>query len=256
MACSPTFLINLDGSDERLRSASAQLDAAGLQFLRVPAFDGRNLTIAQFPDYDHARAIAYMGRPLRGGEIGCYLSHLDCARRFLADGAPFGVVLEDDMELAPDFADGLRAVLAWLAANPARKWDLINIGPNTHKIYTRLHDFEAGGHGHCLTHAHYFPMTTTGLIWSREGAQAFVGGHDRIWAPVDNYFRHWQTRRNRGLAVWPPLVTTSGAESEISGDGAKRSVAGRVPLYGLIKQRRLMGDKLTALRHKWRARRA
>lgn len=251
----PVYLINLDGSDDRLHSASAQLDAAGLSFQRVPAFDGRGLTIDQFPDYDAEVALHYLGRPMRGGEIGCYLSHLDCARRFLETGAPYGIVLEDDMQLAPGFSDGVRQVLDWLSAHPA-DWDLINIGANRHKIFTVLHSFDAGGSRHDLTLAHYFPMTTTALIWSRRGAEAFLSEHRTIWAAVDNYFRWWQTRADRGLAVWPPLVTTTGAESEIADAGAnRRSAAGRHPLYGLMKQRRLMTDKLIALRHKWRAQR-
>lgn len=250
----PVYLINLDGSDERLASASGQLVAAGVDFQRVPAFDGRKLRIEEFPDYDPRAALRYLGRPMRGGEIGCYLSHLDCARRFLATDAAQAVVLEDDMHLTPGFAEGVRKVLDWLAAHPMG-WDVINIGANRHKIYTVLHGFDAGGSRHDLTLAHYFPMTTTGLIWSRPGAQAFVEGHRTIWAAVDNYFRWWQTRTGRGLAVWPPLVTTTGAESEIADAGAnRRSVGGRHPLYGLMKQRRLLTDKAIAYAHKWRAR--
>ncbi len=249
----PVYLINLDGSDERLASARRQLEGAGVAFQRVPAFDGRKLRIEQFPDYDPRAALHYLGRPMRGGEIGCYLSHLDCARRFLATDAPHAVVLEDDMQLTPGFAEGVRKVLDWLATQPIG-WDLINIGSPRHKIYTVVHGFGAGGRHHDLTLAHYFPMTTTGLIWSRPGAQAFVDGHRTIWAAVDNYFRWWQTRAGRGLAVWPPLVTTTGAESEIADAGAnRRSAAGRHPLYGLMKQRRLLVDKVIAGIRKLRA---
>ena len=251
----PIYLINLDGSDERLRSASAQLDKVGLPFQRVPAFDGRKLTIDQFPDYDARAALHYMGRPLRGGEIGCYLSHLDCARRFLQSGESYGIVLEDDMQLAPGFAEGIAQVVGWLSLH-LEDWDLVNIGADSHKIFTVLHHFSAGGSRHALTAAHYFPMTATGLIWSRPGAQNFVSDHRTIWAGVDNYFRWWQTRAGRGLAVWPPLVRPSGVESVIAPEtGADRSAAGRHPLYGLMKQRRLLTDKLIALRHKWRAQR-
>lgn len=254
MSNPPVFLINLDGSHDRLHRATLQLAAQEMEFTRVPAFDGRKLTLDQFPDYDHDRAMAYMGRPLRGGEIGCYLSHLTAARQFLATEAPCGLVMEDDLNLVPGFAEAVAQVMDWLSARP-ENWDLIHLSPNRHKIFTAVYGFRAAGQYHDLTRAHYFPMTTTALIWSRAGARAFVDNHRSIWAPVDNYFRHWQTRADRGLAVWPPLVTTTGAESEIADAGAnRRSVAGRVPLYGLIKQRRLMGDKLLALRHKWRAR--
>lgn len=245
----PVLVINLEGSEARLASARAQLEAAGLEFQRLPAFDGRGLTPDAFPDYDPQAARAHMGRPLRGGEIGCYLSHLAAARRIAEGTAPVAVVLEDDMRLTPEAAEALRALVDW-AARASTDWDVINLGPNKHKIFTPLADLPSG---HRLTRAHYFPMTTTGLMWSREGAAAFVAAHHRIWAPVDNYFRHWQTRRGRGLAVWPPLVTTSGAESEISAaSGPKRSAEGRHPLYGFIKQRRLLTDKLIALAHKLR----
>ncbi|KRW95547.1 glycosyltransferase family 25 protein [Paracoccus sp. PXZ] len=249
----PVYLINLDGSDERLRSASGQLNHAGQVFQRVPAFDGRKLRVDQFLDYDAGAALRYLGRPMRGGEIGCYLSHLDCARRFLASGAEHCIVLEDDMQLQPGYAEGVRKVLAWLGRQDL-DWDLINIGANRHKIYTAIHEFDAGGQQHALTRAHYFPMTTTALIWSRQGARAFVAEHGAIFAAVDNYFRHWLTRTDRGLAVWPPLVTTTGAESEIAGAGRnRRSAEGRHPLYGLLKQRRLLTDKFIAWRHKRRA---
>lgn len=249
----PVYLINLDGSDERLCSASGQLNRAGQVFQRVPAFDGRKLRIEQFPDYDAGAALRYLGRPMRGGEIGCYLSHLDCARRFLASGAAHCIVLEDDMQLQPGYAEGVRKVLEWLDRQDLC-WDLINIGANRHKIYTAIHEFNAGGRHYALTRAHYFPMTTTALIWSRQGARSFVTEHGAIFAAVDNYFRHWLTRTDRGLAVWPPLVTTTGAESEIAGDGRnRRSVEGRHPLYGLLKQRRLLTDKFIAWRHKRRA---
>lgn len=247
----PVFLINLDGSEARLRAATAALDAAGISFERVAAFDGRRLARAEFPDYDPRAALAYMGRELRGGEIGCYLSHLDCARRFLRSGAPLGMVLEDDMSPVPGFAPALEALTRWLS-DWGEDWHLVNLGANKHKIYTPLASFD----GHVLTRAHYFPMTTTGLIWSRAGARAFVEAHRRIACPVDNHFRHWLTRSDAGLAVWPPLVTTTGAESEIDTQAlAKRSAEGRARFYGLIKQRRLMTDKLLALGHKLRARR-
>ena len=239
-----TYLINLEGSTARMESARAQLEAAGLPFTRVAAFDGRGLDLAQVSDYDAAAARAYMGRPLRGGEIGCYYSHLDCARRFLDSGAEHGLVLEDDMQIVPDAAARLHEMLDWLQAQGIG-WDLVNIGANRMKYTTPLADFA----GHRLVRAHYFPMTTTGILWSRPGARAFVEGHRTIFAPVDNFLREWQCVVDRGLAVWPPLVATIGAESEIDGGAAKRKAEGRSPFYGWLKQKRV-------LRNKWRAARS
>ena len=243
-----TYLINLDGSDERLSSARVQLEQQGITFTRVSAFDGRGLNLAEVSDYDEAHALRYMGRKLKGGELGCYYSHLDCARRFLASEVMYALVLEDDMHLTGDIMPTLEQHVSWLQSN-APDWHLLHIAANKRKIYTTINQWQ----GSELMHAHYFPMTTTALVWSRAGAQAFIDAHSKIFAPVDNYFRWWLTRSDKGYSVWPALVTTTGADSDIDTRQAQRKVAGRSRFYGLIKQRRLWADKLKAFHHKYRS---
>ena len=99
------YLINLDGSDERLAQASAVLSEQSIAFERISAFDGRGIEPTSIADYDEIAALSYMGRTLKGGELGCYFSHLDCARRFLAFDADYVVVLEDDMLPTDDLAN-------------------------------------------------------------------------------------------------------------------------------------------------------
>ena len=43
-----TYLINLDGSDERLKNASEILLAQNIQFKRFPAVDGRRKSLDAF----------------------------------------------------------------------------------------------------------------------------------------------------------------------------------------------------------------
>lgn len=245
------YLINLEGSDDRLRKATRSLVAEKLPFTRVPAFDGRTLRPEEFPDTDRAAAMAYMGRPLRGGEIGCYLSHLDCARRFLSSDALYALVLEDDMQLAVDAPSLLMQALDWLKAQ-GTSWDVINIGANRLKYTTPLATFPMSGESLTLLRAHYFPMTTTGIVWSREGAGRFVSEHQKIFAPVDHFLREWQCAEDRGLTVWPPLVTATGAESDIDNAQDKRNLDGRSAFYGWLKYKRLLRNKLRAMRHEKR----
>lgn len=40
----------------------------------------------------------------------------------------------------------------------------------------------------CTNCTHYFPMTTTGLLWSRKGTKIHEN-NDEIFAPVGKYFR-------------------------------------------------------------------
>ena len=209
------YLINLDDNYERLASADLQLKAQAINYIRVSAFDGRNLNPNEHPLYNKMKSLSYMGRELVGGEIGCFISHMKCAKLFLESSADFAVVLEDDFKSNADLKETINKTLSWLMENNPTEWALINIGNNKLKLSSPLKDFHSASQMHSLRSAHYFPMTTTGLIWSRLGAEEFFKCSTQIFAPIDNFFRFWLTRSNKGLAFTPPLVQTTGVESEI-----------------------------------------
>lgn len=245
-----TYVINLDESMQRLDEIGARLDVFGVVFERVPAFDGRKLDLAAVADYDSARAERYMGRSLVGGEIGCYRSHLDAAARFLASDARYALILEDDALPLCDPVELLRQAIPDLEAIDP-DWLLMNIGNNKSKMSTPLSAYSVAGHSCSLVAAHYFPMTTSAIVWSREGARQFVENHGRIFAPVDNYFRYWLTRAGHGYSFWPAPVTTTDAASQIlSADGHQRKTHRRKWYYALAKQQRLLVDKVIALSRK------
>lgn len=238
------YVINLEGSHERWKNASEALLKQNIPFQRFPAFDGRQLNPIDYPDYDENKMLHYMGRPIRGGEIGCYLSHLNCAKDFLNHDYDYAVVLEDDMMPSENLFNKIQETLIWLE-NQQKEWYLINIGALKRKIYTPLLNIQ----GHELSQAHYFPMTTTGIIWNRKGAEEFIKKALPIYAPVDNFFRDWLTKNNMGLSVYPPFVFARDGESDISGNH-NRSIQGRLSHYGWLKQKRLWSDKLIALKNK------
>ncbi|WP_426235296.1 glycosyltransferase family 25 protein [Pararhizobium sp. DWP1-1-3] len=249
-----TYVINLDGSNDRLDAISARLAAFGIAFERIPAVDGRPLDLSTVADYDEAHAERYMGRGLVGGEIGCYHSHLKVATRFLQSDAHYALVLEDDALPLCNPVELLEKALGDLDATDP-DWLLINVGNSKLKIATPLSGYEVGGHRCELVAAHYFPMTTSAVVWSREGARLFVEQHRKIFAPVDNYFRHWLTRTGHGYSFTPPPVTTTEAASQIlASAGRGRKTNKRKWYYGLAKQYRLMQDKLIAWRQKRRFR--
>ncbi len=249
------YVINLDGSNDRLEAITGRLAAYGVTFKRVSAFDGRKLDLSTVADYDENRAERYMGRSLVGGEIGCYRSHLDAATRFLASDARYLLILEDDaLPLCNPVALLEKALPDLQRIDP--DWRLINIGNNKLKIATPLASYTVNDHTCELVAAHYFPMTTSAIVWSREGARLFVEGHRKMFAPVDNYFRYWLTRSGHGYSFWPAPVTTTDAASQIlASSGQQRKTNKRKWFYGITKQRRLMEDKLIAFVHKKRFRR-
>jgi len=240
------YVINLDGSRDRLQTISQRLAAFDIAFERVSAVDGRQLDLSALTDYEAARAERYMGRSLVGGEIGCYRSHLKVAAQFLSSDARYALVLEDDALPLCNPVELLEKALPDLEKIDPH-WRLINIGNNKLKIATPLARYDIGGHDCELVAAHYFPMTTSAIVWSREGARLFIEEHRKIFAPVDNYFRYWLTRTGHGYSFWPAPVTTTEAASEIlAASGRARKTNKRKWYYALAKQQRLFEDKLIA----------
>lgn len=240
------YLINLDGSDARLQSATQQLHADGVDFVRIAAVDGRGKSPSEYKEYDAVGALKYMGRPLKGGELGCYFSHLKCIDHFLQSDEDYLVVVEDDAKWELGVKEKISQSLLWLEERN-KHFDIINIGFNRNKIYSRIKKFNEFE----LIQAHYFPMTTTSIIWSRSGAKKFREDVQTIYAPVDNVLREWQCKINRGLATMPPIVSVIGAESDIDGIGSKRGKADRISGYWLKRQSRLWRQKIIALKNKF-----
>lgn len=250
-----TYLINLDGSADRLAAATAQLQTHGIAFERIAAVDGRKFVVDELPIYDKKRALRYMGRNLVGGEIGCYMSHMKCAEAFLASDADIAIVIEDDMQCQSNFVAAIQEAVQWLESHGHADWQVFNFGNQKMKLATALQPLRSAAEPCVLQHAHYFPMTTTGVVWSRAGATAFLRETERqgIFAPVDNFLRYWQTRANKGYCFWPPLVSTTGADSEIDGKTARKKHR-RAAHYFFSKQARLWQDKALALAARWRLR--
>lgn len=247
-----TYVINLDSSTERLQSLSLLLDGFGIRFERVAAVDGRKFELDEVADYDSLAASRYMGRALIGGEIGCFHSHLKAARSFLVSDADYALILEDDALPLSNPLPLLEAAIPDLnALDP--DWILINIGNPHIKIVSEIGFYRQDTAHYKFVAAHYFPMLTSAIVWSRNGAQQFIDGHRKIFSPIDNYFRHWLTRTGHGYAFLPSPINTSNVESLIETSALKnRSRDNRMWYYSFAKQSRLMRDKIIALRQKRR----
>lgn len=245
-----TYLINLDGSHERLESAKKQLDEIAWEFERFPAFDGRGKNLADFEHYDDMQARSILGRSLLNSEIGCYLSHYNCAVSFLQTDADFLVVLEDDMQLSSDFKAITSQLLDFLYTNNDLEWHLVNIAAKKKKLAKDITTLN----NHTLWHAYYFPILGLGLIWSRIGAQEFINKGKTITMPVDVFFQGWLSANGKGLGIWPALVTPTDMESDIWSEAKaqnieRRELENRDWSYSLKKKKRMLKNKSYALKH-------
>lgn len=100
-----------------------QMEALSLTFHRIEAIPGTGMPTWLRPYF--LNADGSIASDLRLGEVGCYASHLAVMLRVIQDGQP-ALVLEDDIEIEPDFPSAL-AALDKLPPN----WDIIRLFPIT-----------------------------------------------------------------------------------------------------------------------------
>ncbi|WP_050928273.1 glycosyltransferase family 25 protein [Aestuariivita boseongensis] len=208
------FLINLDGSTDRIALAGAELSKIDLTFERIPAVNGRLLDLDAQPDYSKAQTQSYFGRELSAGEVGCFLSHFKALRRFLETEARYALILEDDIVIRP----GGEAIWADLVTRlddaAISGWGFIDVGAPPHKLYTAVFPV-AGGHGNQLCRSHYFSFGAHAILWSRQGAQMALKDGFPMNAPYDIFLRAWNARKDIGYALLEPPFGVSGLDSDI-----------------------------------------
>lgn len=245
----PIFLINLDRAGARLASATAAMTAAGLSAERVTATDGAAIDPASLARFDRNDAVRAIGRPLSAGEIGCFQSHVNCARLIVARGLPHAIVLEDDIRPEPDAAADLGALGSWLATGP--DFTLMHLGAASNKFHRPIFDLPSGRR---LLRSYYFPIRTHALLWSQAGAQRFLKTY-RFDMEIDRSLRNWLSGTGQGLTVKPALFGWTEDDSQIERDRSKLLADGKAEVKSLHRRRRwrIYGRALAGyLRHDMR----
>jgi glycosyl transferase, family 25 len=195
-----TWVINLDRAPERLARVRAQLERLGLPWQRLPAVDARAFTPEQRAQLDEPGFQRRHGMHSLPGELGCYLSHIEVMRRFLASSATAALVLEDDVQLHGT----LPAVLAALLQRPAQ-WDVVKLSAVHSGTPVAVDDL---GHGHRLAVMLSKCTGSSAYLMNRRAAQAWLrqpGGLLPMQLPYDHAFdRAWVHRLKQRLVVPTP----------------------------------------------------
>ena len=113
--------ISLADEHARRDYMRAQLEACGLPYR---FFDAVRIDLGRgWPDsYARGQRLRHSGVDMRAGEMGCYLSHREIWKAFLAGDDELCLVLEDDVEIGPDFA----AVVDALCADTS-DWEFVRL---------------------------------------------------------------------------------------------------------------------------------
>ncbi len=218
--------VNLAARTDRAAAMDAQLDRAGLSAgVRFEAATGddaperlvtRSWDPALNSRFDRSQRAGGGRIPLSPGERGCAMSHATlwsaCADR-ADDDAPL-LILEDDVELAPDFGAKTAALVGAIeeAVAPARRELILYAGADvaawhaatTYRVHAcpPLH----------MREARYLWQTSSYVLWPA-GARALLA-HLPVDAPADNFIaRLVHARSIRALVALPQLAVQSAART-------------------------------------------
>lgn len=103
------FVISLAGATTRRARIATQLQQLGVDFQFIDAVKGRDLPADYLAPLTQRRPLIQGGvAATTPSEIGCALSHVHCADLIVQHHLPGAVILEDDAELLPWFAEFVR----------------------------------------------------------------------------------------------------------------------------------------------------
>ena len=111
-----TYVINCDVHKERLKKFSDSADIAELKYCRQSCTKGNEFSpglLCKMKEYGLLDKQADM-TPI---EIAIYISHLNCLTRILNNCEDYGLILEDDLELSPDFIQKVSTIMGMLKKN-------------------------------------------------------------------------------------------------------------------------------------------
>lgn len=200
-----TWVINLDRAPERLARITAQLQRLQLPFTRLAAVDAKAFTPAQAALLDEAAYRRKHGMTPVPGELGCYLSHVEVMRAFLASAAQAALVLEDDVKLH----DSLPAVLHGLMAHTGR-WDMVKLSA-VHRGTPQPYLEVAPGHQLAVMLSRC--TGSSAYLMNRRAAQAYLGGLLPMQLPYDHVFdQGWRF----GLKVRLVTPTPCGHDDQVA----------------------------------------
>ena len=197
-----TFVISLPESKDRQAWIANHLGERGLPYEIIDAVDGRNMSVKDHPVYDGVKRRLFFGTDLKGGELGCLLSHIRCYQKIIDDNLDMALVFEDDVQLDKDFA----SVLAYVQEH-TDKFEIMRF-LGSKKVMERggRRVFEVCDGYHAVR----LPTTPGGAhatLLTRNGAEKMLRHLKKTAYPIDTMLgRSWQTKANV-VALYPGLAT-------------------------------------------------
>lgn len=237
------FIINLDKSTRRMHHISGEMARCNLAYTRVSAVDGLGVG-ANNSGYNPKLNKKHFRNPLMPGEVGCYLSHIECWKRIVEEDLAMALILEDDVAIGGDLAIILRSI-EQLPAD----WDIIKLSvpPKQKKVTGSVPLIK----GFNLCQYRKIPAGTGGLVVSHVGAQKLLESRKEFGRPVDIDLQfYWEFGgRIFGVEPFPIANSPNWLKSDIDSRGSRRRF--RNPLLSLRGPIFRVLYELRLLRRRW-----
>lgn len=210
----PVFVISLpEAYDRRARIEKIFADL-NLDFEFIDAVDGRQFDVINHPLYNANKRLAFYGRHLNGGEIGCLLSHKKIYQKIVDENIEHALIFEDDVILRENFLPVLQKILTLDIP-----FDAIRFfgSPKLERIKARnicnIDDT------HNLVRHTGMPGGAHATLMTKSGAQKLLKHLDKTAYPIDALMgRNWLTGLN-WYTVRPGLAAQDLSFDSAIGDG-------------------------------------
>lgn len=231
----PSYIINIDGFEDRWINAVDQFNNLGIAYSRISGVDGNNLC-SDVETSNTGKPLLYRWlRDLSASEIGCYLSHRKAWEQIVDSGHPGGFIFEDDFVADRDLVKVMSNISSLaFCRHPViiKLYIAKDNGPHWYKgwgMMQRQLDV-----AHRLVLPHRVQYGTVAYYVNVLGARKLIEKSKQINRPIDDVMRRvWQTGVTV-LTVIPSVVYHADFDSIISVD---RSIE-----WGAIKNIQLYGN--------------
>lgn len=236
----PVVVISLVDSDVRRAHVTAQLADAGVPF----RFFNAQRIEKYPPDYDARTRQQMYANHLTLGEVGCYDSHYRIWQDLARSNDDIWCILEDDIELAPDFSQRLAGAL-----DVPVPWGVMRLKDAGSAGRWQVAQLPGGG---VLNDHRKQPGGTQGYLIRRDAALTLLAYGKRMIHPVDDMLnRNWE-HGIRMISISPDMVVDRGDElgtTIVGRQKARRSISQK-----LRREFHMGRDSLSRYIDAWRRR--
>lgn len=189
------YYINLDARTDRRAQLDKRISQLGLQAIRISATTPSDLTAEQ---KEQCKRSYRTSDPIIETELCCNLSHKRAMETFLASGAEFGAIFEDDALMSDD----LPQLLAQIEAE-GMPCDILKL--ETYIDRTQYGVRPIRHYGQYGVHSmHSYTWGCAGYVMSRKAAGLYVNTPKMLWITTDRAM--WRRFPNRTGAKVLQLV--------------------------------------------------